>query len=180
LPLTGLVLYKNVSSQSLPAFKRFIRRFTAPIDTEAGDLSNIPNFFIRQSIFMSFNTIVQAIADVIIEALILLSLVSFKIPFRLEFLFLTAISTVTAYLTLVGIHGGKMNVTRNTLVLGFLVESSLVLVDIYLLFNTDTDFRTVFLIRLPSTVLTSTIIYIIANELIRGFYIQNARPNFWF
>lgn len=157
--------------------KKIVDNITAPIDTEAGALNNIPNFVIAWSIFMSVNAIFQAFADLIIEMLILMEVVAFKIPLRIEFLCLTLISTVIAYLTLKSMRNGEMDVTQNTLLVGFFVESSLVLGDVYLLFNTTKDFWIIFLIRLPFMLLTSSNIAAIYYMMNRADRIRRARPN---
>lgn len=156
------------------------RNLTAPIDTEAGQLTNIPDFLIAWVIFMSGNAILQAIADVILEICILTGVVEFKIPFRLEFLFLTVLSTVIAYLTLKGLREGNIDVTKNTLIIGFLVESSLVFGDLYLLLHTEKDFWMIFGVRLPFMVLTLMNILIICNLLHRQYKTKKSRPNYRF
>jgi hypothetical protein len=160
--------------------KNIISNLTSPIDTEAGALINIPNSLIRLSIFMSLNAIFQAIADIVIEILILTEIVSFKIPLRVEFLFLTLISTVIAYLTLKGLREGNLDVTKNTLLIGLLVESSLVLGDIYLLFNTSSYFWVTLFIRLPFMIFTSSNIWIISRLIWKNISIKKARPNYKF
>jgi hypothetical protein len=160
--------------------REVIHNIVAPIDTEAGRLTNIPDSLIRRTIFMSANAILQAFADVILEAVILLGLVTFKIPFRLEFLFLTLISTVIAYLTLKGIRAGDLDVTRNTLLLGLIVETSLVIGDLYLLFNIDEYFWTVLIVRIPFMVLTSANIYIISRVMLYNLKVKKSRPHYRF
>ncbi len=172
----GLNLIKNYMN----LVQKIVNNLVSPIDSEAGALSNIPNFVIAFSIFMSGNAILQAITDVILEVVILLKLVSFKIPFRLEFLLLTVISTVIAYLTLKGMREGNLDLTKNTLLLGLLVESSLVIGDIYLLANTQTDFVTIFLVRLPFLFLTTCNILIISFILWRRHQTKKARPHYKF
>ena len=157
--------------------KNILKNLFSPIDEEAGALANLPNSLIRLSIFMSLNAIFQAILDVIVESLILLELVSIKIDLRVEFLSLTLISTVIAYLTLVGIRHGNLDITQNTLLLGLLVESSLVIGDLYLLFNTTKDFWPIFFFRLIFIILTSTNIYIISTIMINSRKIKHRRPN---
>lgn len=161
-------------------FKKIIKIITAPIDTEAGALVNLPDFVIALSIFMSANAILQAIADIVIEGLVLAQLVPFKLPFRLEFLFLTLISTVIAYLTLKGLREGNLDVTKNTLLLGLLVESSLVIGDIYLLANTTKDFWVIFLVRIAFLILTASNIGIISYILWRRHKVKHSRPNYQF
>ena len=162
-------------------FQNAFQYLTAPIDTEAGSLVNLPNFLIRWSIFMSANAVLQAIADVVIEALVLSELVAFKLPFRLEFLLLTFLSAIIAYLTLRGLREGNLDVTKNTLIIGLFVESSLVLGDIYLLLTTPwPEFWTVFAVRAPFMMLTSANIAIICNILLRRYRTKRRRPNYRF
>lgn len=160
--------------------EKIYRNLTAPIDTEAGQLTNIPDFVIAWVIFMSGNAILQAFADIFLEIAILTEVVSFKIPLRLEFLFLTVLSTVIAYLTLKGLREGNMDVTQNTLIIGLIVETSLVLGDTYLLFNTDKDFWIIFAVRLPFMILTSMNILIISDFLRRRLQAKKSRPNYRF
>ena len=162
-------------------FDNLYTYLTKPVDTEAGSLINIPNFLIWQSVFMSANAILQAVADIVIEGLVLAEAVPFKLPLRVEFLFLTLISTVIAYLTLKGLREGDLDVTRNTMTIGLLVESSLVLGDIYLLFITPTsEVGTIFAIRIAFMVLTSMNIIILARILLRQYRTKRRRPNYRF
>jgi len=155
-------------------------KLSAPIDTESGRLTNIPNFVIGFSVFMSINAILQAIADIVIEFAIIAGWVGFKIPFRLEFLFLTLISAVIAYLTLRGMREGDLDVTKNTLTLGLIVESSLVIGDIVLLATIDTGFWSTFAVRLPFMILTTMNIFIISYILTRRYIVRIRRPNYRF
>lgn len=160
--------------------KNIFYNITAPIDTEAGALINVPNWLIRMSIFMSINSILQAVVDISIEILMTMHLFPLKVPFRLEFLFLTILSTTIAYLTLKGLREGNLDVTRNTLFIGLLVELSLVLGDVYLLFNTHKDFWPIFFFRLIFILLTLTNIMIISNLIYRNIKTRRARPNYRF
>ena len=154
---------------------------TAPIDTEAGSLVNLPNFLIRWSIFMSANAVLQAIADVVIEALVLSEIITVKLPLRVEFLLLTFLSAIIAYLTLRGLREGNLDVTKNTLTIGLFVESSLVIGDIYLLVTTPwAEFWPVFLIRAPFMMLTSANIALICNILLRRYRTKRRRPHYRF
>lgn len=160
--------------------KEIIEDLTAPIDNEAGMLINVPNFMIRWSIFMSLNAILQATVDLVAEGFMLAGMFPVKVPFRLEFLCLTLISTVIAYLTLKGLREGNLDVTRNTLFLGLLVETSLVLGDLYLLANLEKDFWPILFFRLGFIVLTCCNIAIISNLIIRNFKIKRSRPGYRF
>jgi|GEM_PF-5058051 len=165
---------------TIKIIKKIVYNLTAEVDTETGDLTNIPNSIIYMTIFMSLNAIAQAFADIIIEALVLFQLVDFKIPLRIEFIFLTLISTVIAYLTLQGMREGNLDVTKNTLIIGFLVESSLVVGDLYLLLNTYQNFWTIFMVRTPFIFLTSINIIIITGIVWRNLKLSMARPNYRF
>ena len=164
----------------MKTLKTIIHTLLAPLDTEVGRLSNIPNFIIRRTRFMSLNAVGQAVADVVLEVLLLLGLFSFKIPLRVEFLFLTLLSTVIAYLTLKGMREGSLDITKNTLIIGLIVESSLVLADVYLLVNTHKDLMSIFLVRLPFLLFTASNIYIISNILWRRHKVKKNRPNYQF
>jgi hypothetical protein len=69
------------------------------LDDNTKKLINCPNSIVSLSFLMSVNSIFQAITDYTIE-LISLSGFIFKIPLRMEFVFLTAISALLAYFTL--------------------------------------------------------------------------------
>jgi hypothetical protein len=159
------------------SLKDIIKNLISHIDEEAGALRNIPNFMIRLSMFMSINAILQAIIDITVEVLILFNVISLKLPFRLEFLFLTLISTVIAYLTLKGLREGNLDVTRNNLLLGLIVESFLVLGDLYLLITIRDNFWPVFFFRLFFIVLTSVNIAIISYLIIRNVKTRISRAN---
>lgn len=162
-------------------FQKAVRYFTAPIDTEAGSLVNLPNFVIRWSVFMSANAVLQAVADVVIESLVLAEIIPIYLPLRVEFLLLTFLSALIAYLTLRGLREGALDVTKNTLTIGLFVESSLVIGDLYLFVNTAPEnFPSTFWIRLPFMILTTANICIIINLLWRRARTRKYRPNYQF
>ena len=160
--------------------QKLFHLFTDPIDTENGALANIPNFMIRWVIFMSANAIFQAVADIVIEGLVLLEAVPFKVPFRLEFLLLTLVSTVIAYLTLASLRHGDLDVTRNTMIIGLIVETSLVIGDLYLLAGAGDNFWTLLFVRIGFLILTGSNILIIAMILTRRFKVKRTRPHYKF
>jgi hypothetical protein len=166
-----------------PLFRLFAhigQNYSGTIDTEAGRLGGIPNFVLGFSVFMSANALLQAIGDIVLEIAILGEFVAFKIPFRFEFLFLTLLSALIAWLTLQGMKEGDLDLTQSTMTIGLTVESALILGDIFLLFTTEYDVLTTLLVRLPFMVLTSSNIAILSYILIRRMKVRRSRPNYQF
>jgi hypothetical protein len=97
-------------------------------------LKPIPNSVIFASAFLSASAIIQFITDLFLEFMSFAGLIP-KIPFRIDFISLTVISAFLAYQTLTGLRKRELDVTENSLKLGFIVESALIIGDLVYLNN---------------------------------------------
>lgn len=79
--------------------------------------------------FMTLSVLIQGILDLVIK---FAGYTPFMVmfPWRVDFLFLTGISVLMGYQTLKGIEGRKLEVTRNSVEVGLLVEVALVVGDV--------------------------------------------------
>ncbi len=135
-------------------------RWILKIDTDQGKLKYFPDPIIWFSTFISLSALLQAIVDYTLEAMSMAGLI-FSIPFRFEFLCLTFISAVLGYFTLEGLKRRELDVTRNSVILSFMVEWSLVLGDFYFIFNYPDLSPQVIAMRIPFMILTGINIIIL-------------------
>lgn len=130
------------------------------IHTNEGQLRRVPNHVLALALFLSINVLLQGIAD------IALKLTSYTIwlaplPWRTDFLFLTAISVLMGYRSFTGMLHQKFDVTRNSIEIGLLVEIALVVGDIIFIREHLLDIPRVLPMRLPFIILTSINIVIL-------------------
>lgn len=131
------------------------------VEPDAGQLKPVPNIVLSLTVFLSVNVLLQGIADVLLKFLSYTPILP-SLPWRTDFLFLTAISVLMGYRTLTGMRQRKFDVTRNSIELGFLVETALVVGDTeFVLANLD-HIPSVLVMRLPFIVLTIVNIGILA------------------
>jgi hypothetical protein len=142
-------------------------RWIIRIDTNQGQLKFFPDPIIWLSSFISLSALFQAITDYIFEILSFFDLI-FKIPLRFEFIFLTFISAVLGYFTLDGLKRRELDVTRNSVFLSFVVEWSLLLADVYFIFNFADITPEVIALRIPYMFLTGLNIILLTFIVIRG------------
>ncbi len=140
----------------------FIRAFVDYIDilvhqlfdVERGQLKHIPNFVIFLIYVLCLSVIFQAALDIVFEGLMIAGLME-KLPLRVSFLFLTLISTVMGIQTLKGMTRRKLDVTRNSILVGIIVETSLIVGDLVLIFDpASRELLTLPYVRLPFLMLT--------------------------
>ncbi len=160
--------------------KKIIHNYTRSVDTETGALNSIPNFIIWRSLFVSWSALIQLFADILLETLILLSIFPFYLEFRLEFFFLAIISAVVGYLAMHGLKNGDLDVTRSSLTIGLVVESSLIISDLYYLMNINSYFWQTVIIRTPFIVFTMINMFLILSLLFISVKVQKRRPNMRF
>jgi hypothetical protein len=110
---------------------------------------------------MSISSVLQAIGDFSLEGLSFFEIIP-KIPLRLEFMYLTLISAVLGQFTLWAIRKRELDVTIESVILSFLVETALVTSDLFFLYtHPEMNLYLIFL-RTPFIVLTSINILILA------------------
>jgi len=92
-------------------------------------VEQVPRQAVRAAMVVSINALVMAAAEILIEIL-MVSGVYPKLPFRLDFFFLTLLSALLGYHTLVSVRQGHFDTSRNALQVGGLVELALIVGDV--------------------------------------------------
>lgn len=123
------------------------------ISSNEGQLKVVPNHVLALTLFLCLNVLVQGVADVALKLLSYTPILP-ALPWRTDFLFLTAISVLMGYRTLSGMRRLKFDVTRNSIELGFLVEIALVIGDTEFIVRHVDLIPHVLWMRLPFIVLT--------------------------
>jgi hypothetical protein len=122
-------------------------------DFNAGKLKNIPNSIIVLTMFMGTSALLQFVADSLIELSMLFNLIP-KLPFRIDFFFLTGISALLSWHTLQGIRRKEIDVTQDSTQISWLVEVALFSGDIYFILNSGYINAPIIWIRTPFLILT--------------------------
>lgn len=130
------------------------------LHTDEGQLRRVPNHVLALAFFLSINVLLQGIADIALK-LISYSSILPPLPWRTDFLFLTAVSVLMGYRSFTGMLHQKFDVTRNSIELGILVEIGLVVGDILFIHNHIVEMPHVLPMRLPFIVLTNLNILIL-------------------
>lgn len=111
-------------------------------------------------LFLSYNVLLQGIADIGLKFIGYTPWFD-HMEIRVDFLFLTAVSVLMGYQALKGMRRRELDVTRNSVAIGLLVEAGLVISDVmYVIQNADL-YRHLFWIRLPFIVLTTINLFIL-------------------
>jgi len=124
------------------------------IEPGEGDLRYVPGHILALTVFLCLSVLLQGIADVVLKIVSYTPLLT-SLPWRTDFLFLTAISVLMGYRTLQGMRMRRFDVTRNSIELGVLVEISLVIGDTQFIFQHLSDIPEVLPMRLPFIILTT-------------------------
>ena len=103
---------------------------------------------------ISWNCILMFVVEFFVEIGLLFKLIPY-IPFRIDFLSLTALSTVLAIQAIRGVRQGEIEVTANALVTSATVELLLILGDIVYLSEYAGSNSLVIIIRVPFMILTA-------------------------
>eukprot|EP00164_Ancoracysta_twista_P008018 GFYU01011499.1.p1 GENE.GFYU01011499.1~~GFYU01011499.1.p1 ORF type:complete len:399 (-),score=97.44 GFYU01011499.1:7-1203(-) len=103
----------------------------------------------------------MGVAEIIIEVLMVLELIP-KIPFRLDFLTLTLVSTVLAFQTLKGVLSRSVEVTRDALQVAMIIEIGLILGDTLFAAYQSDDYPAIIAYRVPFMILTASNVCLIA------------------
>lgn len=139
-----------VSVYTLTMKKQYIQRI---IQVDKGQLGPVPNRILVLTVFLCFSVLMQGICDVALKLLSYLEVVPY-LPWRTDFLFLTAISVLMGYRTFVGMRRQKFDVTRNSIELGFLVELALVIGDSEFMYRHMLEMPHIIPMRLPFVMFT--------------------------
>lgn len=146
----------------------FLHRHTTRIVDENNQKFRLyPKWLIWFILFLSYNVLLQGIADVVIKAAGYTPWFQ-AFPSRWAFLFLTAVSVLMGYQVLIGMRRRELDVTRNSFALGILVEAGLVICDIVYLVKYISAYDYLLTFRMPFivfTVINFFILVIIARHL---------------
>lgn len=140
------------------ALKKHIERH---FDTTHGQLRKFPKSIIMLSYIMCLSILFQGFLDIIMKFGGYTPWIT-SMPWRIDFLFLTTISVLIGFQTLNGMKQQKLDVTRNSIQLGLIVEASLVVGDLHFVSVYGSIIPEVFWFRLPFIVLTVINIFILA------------------
>ena len=124
-------------------------------------IKNIPRTVVRLVYVMSISVLLQGIFDILIKIGGYTPWVV-TFPWRMDFLFLTAISVLMGYQTLIGMRRRELDVTRNSVQIGLLVEIALIAGDIWFIVVHRMDIPEALPIRLPFILLTAFNVIILA------------------
>lgn len=144
-----------------------------------GKMKAFPRSVLWLVYLMSLSVLFQGIADVVIKLggytpwLV-------KFPWRMDFLFLTAISVLMGYQTLVGIQRRELDVTRNSVQIGLLVELALVVGDLYFLMVHGSEVPGAAAIRSPFIFFTTINILILSYLVYRLDLFKDEKGNWRF
>jgi|GEM_PF-4793484 len=122
-------------------------------EVERGQLKHIPNFVIFLIYVLCLSVFFQGGLDFVIEVLMLGGVID-KIPLRVDFIFLTILSTVMGVQTIKGMTRRKLDVTRNSILIGIIVETALIAGDLVLIYSQSHELGILPYIRLPFLLLT--------------------------
>lgn len=140
-----------------PYIQKTLKRI---LHTNEGQLRRVPNRTLILAFFVSINVLLQGIADVVLK-LVSYSSILPPLPWRTDFLFLTAVSVLMGYRSFQGMLHQKFDVTKNSIELGVLVEVGLVVGDIIFIRQHLVDIPHVLPMRLPFVALTTLNIFIL-------------------
>lgn len=120
----------------------------------------MPNHILWLTVFLCGSVLLQGIMDVVLK-LLSYGPVLPALPWRTDFLFLTAISVLMGYRTLTGLHRRKFDVTRNSIELGLLVEVALIVGDTEFMYKNMDIIPYVVAMRTPFVFLTAVNVIIL-------------------
>lgn len=136
-------------------FQLFVHHHTKRIvDQNDEHFRLYPRWSIWLVLYLSYNVLAQGVADVVLK-IGGYTPYMVALPWRTDYLFLTAISVLMGYQALKGMRRRELDVTRNSVSLGILVESALVIGDLEYIWMHMETYPSLYLVRLPFLILTS-------------------------
>lgn len=136
--------------------------FEKAVDTHHGQLKRFPNSVIMLVYVMCLNILLQGVLDIIVKVGGYTPWI-LAMPWRIDFLFLTAISVLMGFQTLNAMKHQKLDVTRNTIQLGLLVETALIVGDLHFIAVYSPIIPEVLWFRLPFILLTLFNIWVLVH-----------------
>jgi hypothetical protein len=106
----------------------FLVHHTSRLVDESERELRLPKYVLWITLFISYNVLFQGVLDLILKIMSYTPYLYF--PMRIDFIFLTMISVLMGYQTLVGMRRRELDMTRNSVLLGLLTEISLVVSDV--------------------------------------------------
>jgi hypothetical protein len=140
-------------------------------DTKHGQLKKIPRPVVVLSYVMCLNILFQGFMDIIIKFGGYTPWI-IGMPWRIDFLFLTGISVLMGFQTLIGMRRRKLDVTRNSVQVGLLVETALIVGDLHFISVYGPVIPEILWFRIPFIALTLFNVWIL-------FYIIRKMNLFW-
>ncbi len=145
----------------MKSIRRFFESHTQQIvDHNHSKFRLYPKWSIWMILYLSYNVLLQGVADVVLKVLSYTPFLM-DMPWRTDFISLTAISVLMGYQALKGMRRREIDVTRNSISLGVLVETGLVIGDIEFIWLNPDLLPGLLLIRLPFMLFTFSNIIIL-------------------
>ncbi|QQR83245.1 hypothetical protein IPJ72_05600 [Candidatus Peregrinibacteria bacterium] len=139
----------------------FVKKHTTRlVDDNEKKFALYPRWLIWLILFLSYNVLIQGIMDVVLKVAGHTPWLQ-TLPVRIDFLFLTVVSILMGYQALVGMRRREMDVTKNSIALGIIVEIGLVVSDIIHVVQYGESYNYLLLIRAPFIVLTTINFFIL-------------------
>lgn len=132
----------------------------AMFDTKHGQLKKFPRSVIAIVYIMCINILFQGFLDIVIKVGSFTPWI-IDMPWRIDYLFLTAISVLMGFQTLIGMRRRELEVTRNSIQVGLLVEIALIVGDLHFVSVYGPVIPEVLWFRLPFVVLTMFNVWIL-------------------
>ena len=138
------------------------------IDCNSEQLKVIPNSVIVASTLLSISAIGQWLVDLSCELLAYFGVLP-PIPFRINFITLTFLSALLAYQTFRSLQHNELVITNSALQVALLVETGLIIGDVYFLSNLEYPLASGFLVffRMPFITLTTINVLLIGYIYLR-------------
>ena len=136
------------------------------VDTHHGQLKRFPDSIIMLVYIMCLNILFQGVLDIIVKFCGYTPWVT-GFPWRIDFLFLTTISVLMGFQTFNAMKHQKLDVTRNSILLGFLVETALIVGDLHFISVYSSVVPEVVWFRAPFIVLTMFNIWVLSYVVYR-------------
>mmetsp|Transcript_32603 Transcript_32603/g.81763 ORF Transcript_32603/g.81763 Transcript_32603/m.81763 type:complete len:384 (+) Transcript_32603:291-1442(+) len=125
-----------------------------PIVDSVRYVEHVPRAAVWAATVISINALVMAVAEILIEILIVAGVYP-KLPFRLDFFFLTLLSALLGWQSLVATRNGHFDTSKNALQVAGLVELALIAGDILFIVTQQEKYPAALPTRVPFMVLTA-------------------------
>jgi hypothetical protein len=151
----------NKHQHYIESIGNFVEQQTRRIfDTNEGKLKHFPKHVVWLVYFMAINVLAQGIMDIAIKVAGYTPWMK-ALAWRTDFLFLTAVSVLMGYQTLIGIRRRELDVTKNSVQVGLIVEIALFIGDILYVKEHQAAVPELLATRLPFIIFTFLNIIII-------------------